>query len=200
MKYCLLGKLPIETIEFFKFEILKRKKNDMPYQWIHFDNFLNNEFLKIFENTELKIQWNKDNTRPIQKAFYSEPNHGFKIHKDGLRCRSALNIILSCNKDDWVRWYDDDYINSIGNLIVLDDGKKTSRDVDIVNYEQIDYIEELHNEVGDVYTLDVDSYHSFKCLGTYPRIVIQTKFEGFPSFEKITNSLSKKNFVNIVKS
>ena len=44
MKYLKLGKLPNETIEFFLIEILKRKQPGIPYQWIHFDEYLNNEF------------------------------------------------------------------------------------------------------------------------------------------------------------
>lgn len=200
MNYCLLGKLPTHVVNFFKEELMKRKKSNLPYQWIQFDDFLHSEFLKIFENTELKIQWSKDKTRPIQKAFYSEPGHGFRIHKDGLKCQSALNIAISCNDTDWVRWYDDDYINSIGNISVLNTSNKTSRDIDIFDYENVEYIEELHNSVGDVYTLDVNTYHSFKCIGEHPRLIIQTKFEGFPNFEKITRSLSEKNFVNILKS
>ena len=44
----------------------------------------------------------------VQKAFYSAPGSGFKIHRDGHCCNSALNIAISCNGSDWVRWYDDE--------------------------------------------------------------------------------------------
>jgi hypothetical protein len=202
MKYCKLGKLPIETIEFFSKEILARKRNGEPYQWIQFDNFLNTEFLKIFTNSELKIQWNPKTNYYIQKAFYSEPGHGFRIHKDGTRCRSALNIAISCNVDDWVRWYDEDYINSIAEVEtrtnIIKNNYGTSRDVNIENYESVKFIEELKTEVGDVYALDVGSYHSFKCSGSMPRIIIQTKFENFPDFNTIKDSLMKSSFSNLI--
>ena len=197
MKYQKLGKLPIETIDFFLTEILKRKKTNYSYQWIQFDEYLNTEFLKIFTNTELKIQWSEDRTNPIQKAFYSDPGHGMRIHKDGVQCQSALNITLSCNPTDWVRWYDESYINSITPTLIADRWGK-SRNTNLFRYDSIPFVEELRNEVGDVYALDVDTYHSFKCVGSNPRIVLQTKFEGFPSFEKIRESLTKNSFSNLI--
>ena len=195
MKYLKLGKLPKETIDFFLVEILKRKQPNIPYQWIHFDEYLNNEFLKLFTNTELKIQ--RSETRRVQKAFYSDPGHGYRIHKDGFNCRSALNIAISCNADDWVRWYDEDYINSISTLEYSSKLGK-SRNTDIHEYENIPFIEELRNEVGDVYALNVDSYHSFKCIGDEPRIIIQTKFDGFPNLSTIKESLIKNSFSNLI--
>jgi hypothetical protein len=197
MKYQKLGKLPSSTINFFLAEILKRKKPTVPYQWIHFDEYLNQEFLKIFTNTELEIQWGENKTKPIQKAFYSDPGHGMRIHKDGFQCRSALNIVLSCNSTDWVRWYDEDYINSITSL-EFSNKLGQSRNTNLFRYDSIPFIEELHNEIGDVYALDVDTYHSFKCIGSNPRIILQTKFEGFPTFEKIKDSLTKKSFSNLI--
>ena len=200
MKYKLLGKLPKETIDFFLVELLKRKISGMPYQWIQFDDTLHNEFLKIFSNTELKIQ--KQKNRPIQKVFYSEPNQGFKIHKDGLQCQAALNIAISCNETDWVRWYNEDYINLLnGKLetkVGIIHGVGSSRNTAIEEYENINFVEELHNEIGDVYVVDVDTYHSFKCLGNKPRIVIQTKFENFPNFETVKESLMKNSFLNLI--
>lgn len=203
MKYYKLGKLPDDTIDFFKVEILKRKINNKPYQWILFDDFLNYEFLKIFSNTELKVQWNYEKTLPIQKAFYSEPGHGFRIHKDGLKCKSALNIVISCNSSDWVRWYDEDHINRISSVEVKTNFIKnkigSSRDVNIMNYENIPFTHELRNTIGEVYVLDVESFHSFKCIGELPRIIIQTKFDGFPDFNTLTTSLVKSSFSNLIK-
>ena len=195
MKYQRLGKLPKETIDFFLNEILKRKKPNISYQWIQFDEYLNNEFLKIFSNTELTIQYSERGR--VQKAFYSDPNHGYRIHKDGFNCKSALNIAISCNSDDWVRWYDEDYINSISTLEYSNKLGK-SRNTNIYNYENVPFLEELHNEIGDVYALDVETYHGFKCIGDKPRIIIQTKFDGFPSFSEINESLSKKSFNNLI--
>lgn len=195
MKYLKLGKLPKETIDFFLVEILKRKQPNIPYQWIHFDEYLNNEFLKLFTNSELKIQ--RSVTGRVQKAFYSDPGHGYRIHKDGFNCRSALNIAVSCNADDWVRWYDEDYINSISTLEYSNKLGK-SRNTNIHEYENIPFIEELRNEVGDVYVLDVETYHSFKCIGDKPRIIIQTKFDGFPNLSTIKESLMKNSFSNLI--
>ena len=203
MKYHKLGKLPKETVDFFLGEILKRKIDGVPYQWIAFDHFLNDEFLKIFSNSELKIQWSKDNLYPIQKAFYSEPGHGFRIHKDGLFCQSAMNIVISCNDTDWVRWYDEDYINSIASVEtrtnIIKNRYGSSRDVNITEYENIEFTDELRSTCGEVYVLDVGTYHSFKCNGNVPRIIIQTKFDNFPDFETIKQSLIKNSFSNLIK-
>lgn len=199
MKFYKLGKLPKDTIEFFKSELLKQKVYGKPYQWILFDEFLNKEFLKIFSNTELKVQWRKDGSRPIQKAFYSDPGHGYKIHKDGISCKSALNIVLSCNSSDWVRWYDEEYINKLYKLEVTNKTLWFSRDINIINYESVPFTHELKNSIGDVYVLDVETYHSFKCIGTVPRIVLQTKFDGYPNFETIKNSLIKNSFHNLIQ-
>jgi hypothetical protein len=204
MKYKKLGKLPVETIEYFKHEILLRRVPDVDYQWIHFDKTLNSAFFKIFDNQELEVQYDPELKRYVQKAFYSSPNHGSRIHRDGIQCNIALNIAISCNSEDWVRWYDHEYIDSLGSSTVID--VETSRNngrgrvVNISDYENISFIDELHTEVGDVYALDVDTYHSFKCLGTEPRIIIQTKFSNYPTLSTIVESLERTSFNNIIAS
>jgi len=202
MYHHLLGRLPLDTINFFKTEIVKRRLTANPYEWIMFDDFLNLEFLKIFENTELKVQWNNSLKipRPVQKAFYSAPGHGFRIHKDGTHCKSALNIAISCNDNDWVRWYDEDFINNLkqDTEYSVNTHGGTSRDLNIKEYENIPCIKEVHNKIGDVYVVDTDTWHSFKCNGPEPRIVIQTKFEGFPNLDTIKESLIKKSFSNLI--
>jgi len=201
MKYHKLGKLPLDTVDFFYKEITKRKQPNVNYQWIQFDDFLYNEFLKIFVNTELEIQHSRDKTKKIQKAFYSEPGHGFRIHKDGLNCKSALNIAISCNETDYVRWYDENLINNIAKTKIsnpINNSFGYSRNTDIFDYDDIPYTDELKNEIGDVYVLDVDSYHSFKCIGNKPRIIIQTKFEGFPTIDVIKKSLTDSSFSNLI--
>ena len=203
MNYYKLGTLPLEVVNFFKEELLKRKDPFLPYQWIHFDEYLHEEFLKIFTNADLKIQRSNSNTKIIQKAFYSDPGHGFKIHKDGSKCKSALNIALSCNKDDWVRWYDDDHINKINSKLKLTNNLfrnyGTSRNTDIDDYESVQFTDALHTEIGDVYVLNVDKFHSFKCIGNEPRIILQTKFQGFPDVETIFTSLKENSFNCIQK-
>jgi len=198
--YKILGKLPLDTISIFKEELLRIKKPNLPFQWIWLNPYLNKKFLEIFNNTELKIQLNKENRpirHPIQKACFSSPGKGWVIHKDGVMCRSALNIALSCNDTDWVRWYDDITIDSFAKLSLVRHNDKISRNIDIVDYEKIPYIDELRVNVGDVYALDVDTYHSFKCNGPADRLVIQTKFDGFPDFKTIADSLTNKSFVGI---
>jgi len=204
--YHFLGKLPADIISFFKIEISQRNQKDNPnvrhitnsYQWVHFDDYLHAEFLKIFNNTDLKIQWWAEKARPIQKAFVVAPGTGMRIHKDGMNCKSALNIAVSCNPGDWVRWYDEDTINTMGNVVAKNDGESQSRNVDIVDFESVEYIEELHNSEGDVYIVNTDVYHSFKCNGTSPRIIIQTKFDKCPSFETVKESLTKNSFINLL--
>lgn len=206
MNYFKLGKLPEEIINFFKEEIYKRKNNNLKYQWIEFDNYLNSEFLKIFKNKNLKIMWDHKNEKWIQKAFFSPPGHGFKIHKDGIKCRSALNIAIQANPDDWTRFYDESLINSLSETQVnLNSGKNagntvgSSRNTTIENYEEIEYVDELKTETGDVYIIDVDKFHSFKCNGPDDRIIIQTKFKDFPDFNTIYKELTDKSFKNIIR-
>lgn len=206
MNYIKLGKLPNDTIASFKEEILKRKVNGKPYQWIQFDNVLHDKFLEIFENSELKIQWFEEKKRYVQKAFYSETGYGMGIHKDGIACKSALNIAISCNPEDWVRWYDEKLINGLATKYHYKIKNKEnaqeifgySRDLPYVKYDTIKYTDELRNEVGDVYMVNVDVFHSFKCMGPEPRIILQTKFEGFPTFDEISKSLTQKSFKNII--
>jgi hypothetical protein len=35
-------------------------------------------------------------------------------------------------------------------------------------------------------------------MGPEPRIILQTKFEGFPTFEEISKSLKQKSFKNLI--
>jgi len=201
MRYKLLGKLPLDTVEFFRKEILLRKKNDDPYQWIHFDAVLNNYFFKIFQNTDLQIQYDLEHKRYVQKAFYSESGHGARIHRDGHRCMSAMNIAISCNDTDFVRWYDTDVVDSLSDTVASNNTKTTggrSRNTTIMEYDDIPYTDEFRCKVGDVYALDVETFHSFKCGGPLPRIIVQTKFRNYPDLQTIAGSLTQSSFHNII--
>jgi hypothetical protein len=113
-----------------------------------------------------------------------------------------MNIAISCNDTDFVRWYDTDVVNNLSDTVSADNTRGKggrSRNTDIIEYEDIPYTDELRCEVGDVYALDVDTFHSFKCGGPDPRIIIQTKFRHYPDFATITESLSKSSFYDIIK-
>jgi hypothetical protein len=202
MRYKILGKLPIAVVNFFKKEIMLRKSSDKPYQWIQFDDSLSNEFFKMFSNTELKIQYDPEHKRYVQKAFYSEPGYGYGPHRDGHQCMSALNIAISCNDSDFIRWYDSDLINELSRTIIPTDnfasGGGRSRNSNIVDYDDIPYTDELRPEIGQVYALDVDTFHSFKCGGPQPRIIVQTKFRHYPDLQTIAGSLTRSSFRNII--
>lgn len=207
MNFGLIGKLPTDTIQFFKEEILKRRTPE-PYQWVHFDTYLNDKFMEIFDNEELKVLYDENKFRFIQKAAVSEPGYGWRIHKDGIADKGAMNIALSCNPTDWVRWYDDDFINLyclMNNIPIKLKLPKTiedisSRNTDIFNYDDVPFTEERQQEVGDVYVIDTNTWHSFKCVGAETRIILQTKFVGHPSCEELFKSLSLKSFNNLIKN
>ena len=195
--YYKLGKIPVEVIDNFKKEVNQLKTNES-YQWIKFNEKMSRIFFDIFSNNELKIQ-KKPSGELVQKVFYSAPGHGFRIHKDGVSCKSALNIAISSNSSDWVRWYDEVYIEKISRCNVTDSSRYNfglSRNIDIREYENIPFEDELRVETGDVYILDVDKYHSFKCNGPNARIIMQTKFENFPTLEDLRKKISIDNFKN----
>ena len=194
--YHVLGKLPKNIIDEFANEVLNLKTVGKPYQWIFLNKKLEKLFLDLFVNIPLKIQFNPSKNTNVQKIFYSEPGYGFRIHKDGLRCKSALNIAISSNITDWVRWYDDNEIKKMTVTVERENSVTwgLSRDTNLRDYENIPFIDELKVEDGTVYLLDVDSYHSFKCNGPNPRIVLQTKFENFPSLDNLCKNITPDIF------
>ena len=104
MFYYKLGKLNEAVVQEMLKAILLKSEPSKGYHWIEFDDNLNQMWNNIWKNKELKVQrWND---KWIQKAFYSPVGKGWKIHKDGINCKLALNISLQSNNTDWVRWYD----------------------------------------------------------------------------------------------
>ena len=213
--YKLLGRLPIETVNYFHDEIMKIKESDSDdvsegengLKWIWLNYKLNFEFLKIFQNDELNIQFIPQGYKSAahkknyfnQKAFYTPADSGFMIHKDGWEDNAAMNIALSCNDGDWVRWYDEETVNRIGK-VSLNHGINKSRNVtNIKDWETTEFIEEVRTQVGDVYVLNTNVYHSYKCSGPKDRVIIQTKFVGNPLFESLSESLSKSSFKNLIQ-
>ena len=194
----LLGTLPIEIIEKLKSMILKYHDDQTTkkFQRIEFDEEILN-YLKTIIVTDMKVQKRIDG-RHVQKVFYSDSEFVYPIHKDGVKCRSALNIVLQCNDDDWTRWYDDQTILSADKpqTMIFSNGnssRETSLSSDII--ENMKFVEEFKSKVGDVYLIDVDTFHTWKCSGPNSRIIIQTKFDGFPTFDQLCQKISFDNII-----
>jgi hypothetical protein len=199
MYYKLLGKLPEHIISELSEMIVSQKKNIKGFQRIEFTEEIYDYLADLFVNTELKLQRTKDKSRWVQKAFYSDIGYTYPIHKDGLRCMSALNIAVSSNQGDWVRWYRDEEILSRADLKVISQNIGNTRNSTIEDIESVPFVEEFFPTTGDVYVLNVDAFHTWKCYGPDPRIIIQTKFEGFPNFDYIEKSLSAQSFKHLIK-
>lgn len=204
--YKKLGKLPKATIDFFLEEIMKLKDLKKPkHQWIWLTYKLNYEFLKIFENNNLYLKLIKNGVGEIrykknyynQKAFYTPAGCGFLIHKDGINDKAALNIALQCNDDDWVRWYRDEDVYKFGDVPAKVELNYSRNAHAIKDFRNFPYEEELRTEVGDVYVVNTDVFHSYVCSGPKDRIILQTKFEENPSFQELCDLLSEKSFKNI---
>lgn len=195
MNYYKIGKLPENIVSIFKSEIEALKAHEN-YQWIKFNDKMRHLFSEIFCNNNLAIQ-KKENGEFVQKVFYSPPGQGFRIHKDGIWCKSALNIAISANSSDWVRWYNEEFIKKLSRCVAVNNewnNYGASRNTEIYQYDEIPFEDELRIETGDIYILNVDKFHSFKCNGPNTRIVMQTKFEGFPTVEELYKKISINNF------
>ena len=193
----LLGTLPISIIEKLKSMILKYYDDQKieNFQRIEFDEEIIS-YLKTIIVTDMKVQKSIDGKSYVQKVFYSESRFVYPIHKDGVKCRSALNIVLQCNDDDWTRWYNHDLILEQSELrsLKFDNGnssRETSLSIDQI--ENMQFVEEFKSKVGDVYLIDVDTFHTWKCSGPNSRIIIQTKFDGFPTFNELCDKISFDN-------
>ena len=206
-KHHLLGTLPEKTVEQLKIMILNLKdpNNHDKFQRIEFNEQLIN-YLKTIIISDLEVQKNVDNmgTRWIQKAFFSSPDYVYPIHRDGLKCRSALNIIVDCNPDDWTRWYIDSAVDEqTKKMITIEKSNGiSSRETDLPRdiIETLEYDDQFHGKPGDVYLINVDSFHTWYCSGPNDRIVIQTKFRGYPTFDNLielfVDKFTDSNFIN----
>jgi hypothetical protein len=195
----LIGNLPIEIVEKLKSMILKYHDDQTTkkFQRIEFDEEILN-YLKTLIVSDMIVQKSIDGKIHIQKVFYSESGFVYPIHKDGVKCRSALNIVLQCNDDDWTRWYDDTTVLSeTETQTKFSTSGFSSRDTSLsVNViENLKFVEEFKSKVGDVYLIDVDTFHTWKCSGPNSRIVIQTKFAGFPTFDQLCHKISFDNII-----
>ena len=194
MHYYRIGKLKKEIVQEMLAAVLEKSEPSKGYHWIEFDDNLNSMWNNIWENKDLKVRrW--DN-KWIQKAFYSPVGKGWKIHKDGIDCKVALNIALQSNESDWVRWYDEELINDLADINVTDGdkGKGHSRNIPINEYEDISFIDELKVEQGEVYLVNTDVFHSFYCGGPKDRVIVQTKFQNNPDWNTVLENVKKSNF------
>lgn len=190
MNYIHLGKAPKSFIEKIQNLIELKHNHNATYEWIMFDYEMQEVFNSVFPIPELKIQQLPNNV-VNQKAFFAVPDNGFRPHKDGIDCRCAFNIAVSCNEEDWVRWYDEDYINSISatHRNKTSESHRHSRNTDLHEYANIPFIDEMRQNIGDIYLVNTDVYHSFKCGGPHNRIIIQTKLAGNPTITEVYENL-----------
>ena len=199
MCHKLLGTLPIEIVERLKSMILKfhDDQTTAKFQRIEFDEEILS-YLKTIIVTDMKVQKSIDGKSHVQKVFYSDPGFVYPIHKDGVKCQSALNIVLQCNDDDWTRWYNDHTILSHTEpQTIISSNGISSRNTSLSNeeIENMEFVEEFKSKVGEVYLVDVNTFHTWKCSGPNPRIIIQTKFDGFPTFNQLCRTISFNNIV-----
>lgn len=197
MFYKILGNLEPTIVDQLELMIMKlHNPSEKGFQRIEFNNDIIDFLKNIFLNIPLEVQYN--GPRLVQKAFYSDPGFTYPIHKDGIRCMSALNIAVSSNENDWVRWYDNELINNLGNTEELRGKGGVTRNTTIKNPEAVKFIQEYIPKRGDVYVLNVDKFHTWHCSGPKHRIVIQTKFDGFPDLKTLFAVLKehKFNYVN----
>jgi hypothetical protein len=196
LNYVHLGRLSLDLVEQFKTRI-QPKITTENYQWVHFDEDDTAFYKSVLNHPATEF------LKPNQKAIVSAPGYGFRIHKDEPNVQCALNVVVQCNSTDWVRWYDEDYINSIAEVELIDsknnDKPLISRNIHIKKYGPIPFIDELSNQQpGDVYLVNTDKYHSFRAVGYNHRIVIQTKFTGYPSIGELATHLKNNIFSNYI--
>jgi hypothetical protein len=194
MNYYYLGKLPFSVVAHFE-NLLRPLANEQdPFQSINFNNLIRLEFRKIFSNSILTRQ-----LKPSQKAFFTRPGYTAKIHKDGTDTNAALNIAISCNPTDWVRWHSQEQINSLN--IPPEQSENSGgafRRINLLPLDNIDYIEQQSVSIGDVYLVNTNVWHSFKCSGDRDRIIIQTKFASNPTIDQLVPMLTESSFYNII--
>lgn len=127
------------------------------------------------------------------KMFVTLPGQGYPIHKDGINKFVALNVIVDCNVNDWVRWYNRDCIAKYKNIETEwnDQVKNYSFNIDVEDWEDVPFAVEARHRPGDIYLVNVDEYHSYKNNGDTIRIVLQSKFKQNPTMEDVYNKVMK---------
>jgi hypothetical protein len=166
-----------------------------PFQSLNFNTLIRLEFRKIFSNTILARQ-----IKPSQKAFFTRPGYTAKIHKDGTDTNAALNIAISCNPTDWVRWYSKEQIDLLNIPPERSENSGGAfRRINLLPLDNVSYSGQHLVSIGDVYLVNTNEWHSFKCSGDQDRIIIQTKFASNPTIEQLIPMLTESSFYNIIK-
>jgi hypothetical protein len=206
MNYKHLGRIPVELLAPIKNRIMNDPIYGSPiYKIIYLDKITENYFIdllfpKNFQTTDLKIDNVKVFVTPPEKLSTNGQIGCKYIHKDGVDKKCALNLIINCNPNDWIRWYSDEEIlkNQQGQeKLKLNPPQLNvalhSRDVlNISDIEPVPYIENVSNQqVGDFYLVNTDVFHFFRNGGDNYRLVVQTKFAPNPSIEDLYNRIQE---------
>lgn len=206
MNYKHLGRVPVELLDPIKDRIVNDPIYGTPvYKIIYLDPatveyFVNLIYPKNFQTDDLKIQNVKVFVTPPEQLSENGQLGCKYIHKDGVDKKCALNLVVDCNPEDWVRWYSDEEIlvKHQGQLRTRVNPRHLnvamhSRDVlNIEDVEPVPYIEELtQQQAGDFYLINTDVFHFFRNRGTKFRLIVQTKFYPNPSIEDLAKRIEE---------
>lgn len=189
-----IGKFDKQILANLKSIVNRFPEKKSPALWNYFPE-IEHYLTFILGDQKLKISRNEKDLASI-KLFVSDPDDGMGLHKDGLKNKTAMNICVDANPDDWIRWYDDDVENSYEKEIAKRfDGKiLASRNLLCDDWKNLDrHIAEYSPEPGELYLVNTDVYHSFYCSGPNKRRVIQIKFEGWPDIDTVEKNLILTN-------
>jgi hypothetical protein len=193
LNYKFLGQIPVEVLDEIKQEILSRvAEAPTAYRIVSID--LN--IVKRFHALLFPESFNTSNISVNHsKVFISPPGTGCRfIHKDGIDKRCALNVIVECNPEDWVRWYSDSEIERRGGKIIQPAHTViASRDItNISTPTEIPFIQQVTAQrPGDMYLINTDVFHFFRNQGSNYRLLIQTKFSPNPSIEEVDQRIQQ---------
>jgi hypothetical protein len=188
MNYKFLGKISLCFLEEVRQEVTGKA---LARDYIDRTTFLSEEVTNRFRNYLFPSNFDSEQFVVNQtKVFITPPGEQNNyIHKDGVNRKCALNIVVSCNPTDVVRWYSDEEIISRGGITELNlphEGYFSRQVRSITAYEHLPFIEEVTNqEPGNVYLVNTDVFHAYINRGTSWRFIIQNKFSKNPSIEQV---------------
>ena len=65
-----------------------------------------------------------------------------------------------------------------------------SREISLDDPENVPFMQQVNTQEGDVYLINTDVYHSFKCVGNNHRFILQTKFDCLVTRKHSGNTLA----------